>query len=373
MKKRLLLAGAGTAHLEVLAELARSPLADTEITLVTPFARQIYSGMLPGWIAGHYAIDECTIPIPPLARRADARLVLAHVARLDLEQRIAYTESAQVIPFDVISFDIGPTLDMDALPGLREHAIALRPLEQLLAVWQRLVTQLEAAEGPQTLTIIGGGAGGLELALAIAYRAETAQWPLRVQLLAGAKGLLPEFPPAVQARLRAYAGERSVRLIEDDAVEMSRHTVLLADGGELASDVTLVALGAAAAQWPRAAGLAVDANGFIAVNEHLQSLSHPFVFGAGDCVTMVDHPRPKSGVFAVRAAPPLARNLRRALAERSLVRYIPQRHALYLITTGPKVAVASWRSLSAAGGWAWRWKDRIDRRFVARYLPYTLN
>lgn len=372
MTKRLLLAGAGTAHLEVLADLARQPFADTEVTLVTPFARQIYSGMLPGWIAGHYAIDECTIPIPPLARRAGARLVLAHVARIDLAQRIAYTEAAQAIPFDVVSFDIGPTLDMDALPGLREHAISLRPLEQLLAVWQRLVTQLDAAEEPQTLTIIGGGAGGVELALAIAYRGETAQWPLRVQLLAGAKGLLPEFPAGVRKRLRDAAAARGVRLIEDDAVEMSRRTVLLADGGEIGSDVTLVVLGAAAAEWPRAAGLAVDANGFIAVNEHLQSLSHPFVFGAGDCVTIVDHPRPKSGVFAVRAAPRLARNLRRALAGRPFVRYIPQRHALYLITTGPKVAVASWRSFSAAGAWLWRWKDRIDRRFVARYLPYTL-
>jgi selenide,water dikinase len=367
--RRLVLAGGGHAHVAVLDSFARRPPADVEITLVSPFPRQVYSGMLPGWIAGHYALDECVIPLEPLARRAGSRFVLAHVARIDLEGRIAYTEAAEPIPFDILSLDTGPVTDRNAIPGLAQHAIPLRPIESLIVEWQRLLAHFAEAPGTQTLTVIGGGAGGVELALAIAYAAATAPLALRVQLVTGRPGLVPSFSDAVRARLRRAIDARGVRLIEDDAIEIGRHTVLLGEGGELTSDATVVALGAAAAPWLAASGLATDDAGFVAVNEYLQSISHPFVFAAGDCATMIGAPRPKSGVYAVRAGPPLARNLRAALAGRPLARYTPQTRALYLLSTGAKHAVASWGPFSAAGAWVWRWKDRIDRRFVARYAP----
>jgi selenide,water dikinase len=196
---------------------------------------------------------------------------------------------------------------------------------------------------------------------------QTARVPARVQLVTGKPGLLPTLAEGVRRRIARLAPACGVRLIEDDAAEITRHTVLLADGGEIASDVTIAAIGAAAAEWPREAGLAVDERGFIAIDERLQSISNPFVFAAGDCASMVGHPRPKSGVYAVRAGPPLALNLLRHLAGKRLRRYRPQRVALYLISTGPPHAIASWDGLSTEGRWVWRWKDRIDRRFVARY------
>ncbi len=374
--RRLLLAGGGHAHVAVLDALARTPLRDAdgqavEVTLVSPFERQVYSGMLPGWVAGHYMLEQCVIPLGPLARRAGAAFVQAHVARLDLDNRIAYTEAAQTLAFDFISIDTGPVLDLDLVAGTREHGIALRPIEGFIAVWQRLhaqvaVNTLQGGE-PTTLTVIGGGAGGVELALAFAWRARQAHIPLRVQLVSGTSGLLPTLPGGVARSAARWLPRHGVRLIEDDAVEIGRSTVLLADGGELNSDATVVAIGAAAAEWPRAAGLAVDGRGFIGINPFLQSLSHPFVFAAGDCASMIDHPRPKSGVYAVRAGPPLTENLRRAVAGRALRRYIPQRRALYLLSTGARHAIANWGNITFEGDWVWRWKDRIDRRFVARY------
>lgn len=367
MTRRLLLAGGGHAHLGVLDALAREPVPGLEVTLVSPFARQIYSGMLPGWIAGHYDLDACCVPLAPLAQRAGARFEIAHIARLDLAARIAYTEAAQAIPFDLLSIDTGPVTNLQAIEGLAEHAIALRPIESLIAQWQRQLAAFEEAKEPHTLTIIGGGAGGVELALAFAYRAETAPLPLRVQVVAGKAGIVPTLPSSAAGRLARALHARNVRLIADDAVEIGRHTVLLADGGELTSDITIVATGATASDWPIAAGLACDEHGFIAVNDRLQSTSHPFVFAAGDCATMLAHPRPKSGVYAVRAGAPLARNLRRAAAGRRLTRYKPQTRALYLLSTGGRHAVGNWGPVCVAGAWVWRWKDRIDRRFIARF------
>ena len=364
---KLLLAGGGHAHLFVLEALARASLPGIEVALVTPFDRLFYSGMLPGWIAGHYALDECAIALAPLAQRAGARLVVGRLTRLDLEARVAWTESAEPISFDLLSIDTGPVIDHGALPGLREHAIAVRPIELLIAEWQRLIAHWRESTEPKIVTIIGGGAGGVELALAIAWRAEAARMQLRVQLVTGRSGLVPSLPAPVAARVGGALRRRHVRVLEDDVTEIASRTVLLAAGGVLATDATLVATSAAAAPWHAAAALAVDSHGFVAVNEYLQSMSHPFVFAAGDCATMLEHPRPKSGVYAVRAGPLLAANLLRTLTGKPMRGWTPQKHALSLLSLGEKRALGSRGRVVFEGKWAWRFKDWLDRAFVGRF------
>lgn len=364
---RLLLVGAGHAHLSVIQSLRADPPPGVEVMLLTPYPRQVYSGMLPGWIAGHYTLDECVIPLAPLLAGGRINVVAAHLAALDLAQREALTDRGHRIGFDLVSIDTGPVADLDALPGLRQFALPVRPIERFIAQWQQWQAVFAAAQKsgePATFTVIGGGAGGVELALAAAHRAQAAV-PMRVQLVTGRGGPLPGFPPRVVAMARSAL--RSLRVIEDDVALLGPDTVLLAEGGELQSDATLAVLGAAAAAWPREAGLAVDERGFIEVDATLRSTSHPFLFAAGDCATMVGQPRPKSGVYAVRAGPPLTRNLRAALAGRAPAPYVPQARALYLLSTGRRHAIASWGGLALQGEWVWRWKDRIDRRFMARF------
>jgi selenide,water dikinase len=178
--------------------------------------------------------------------------------------------------------------------------------------------------------------------------------------------MLPAAVPALRRRLQALLPRCGVRAIEDDAVRLERGTVQLAGGGQLVSDVTLVMSGAAAA-WARLSGLGVDGRGYIGTNALLQSVSHPFVFAAGHCASMLDHPRPRLAAFAVRAGPPLAENLRRALAGRPLRPYAPPQHVFEALATGPRHAVGSWGSLAFEGAWVWRWKDRRDRAYVARH------
>lgn len=372
MTRRLLLVGGGHAHVGVLAALARAPLEAADggrwdVTLVSPYERQVYSGMLPGWIAGHYRLEQCVIPLRPLAQRAGLRYVQASVTGLDLAARSAQTDTGEALPFDLVSIDIGPAFDAAALPGAAEHAVPLRPIEQFIVAWQGLHAQLTQARSEAAAAIVGGGAGGVEIALAWAYRAQREGLPLRLHLVSGRAGPVATLPRTAVARLRGWLARAGVQVIEDDATAVEAGAVRLASGARLASAATLAATGAAAVAWPAAAGLAADARGFIAVDEHLRATSHPFVFAAGDCATMVGHPRPKSGVYAVRAGPPLAENLRRAAAGQPLRAYTPQRRALYLLATGPKHAIGVWGKLVVEGDWVWRWKDHIDRRFMAMY------
>lgn len=369
MSQQLLLIGGGHAHLGVLDAFARKPPHDAEITLVSRFDRTFYSGMLPGWLAGQYRLEECEIPLAEVAERARAAFIRDHVVAIDLVERVAYTEAGTPLPFDLVSIDIGPQIDPGAIRGLGKHAVGIRPIETFVEQWQRIEARFTDALQTGTLTIIGGGPAGAEIALAIGQRVRNSTLRLNVQLITGRPGLLPSLPKGARRRIARLMPTLGVRVIEDDVVSIGDDRVQLQGVGDLRSDVAIATIGTAAARWPRECGLKCDERGFILVNSALQSVSHPFVFAAGDCASMVDRPRPKSGVYAVRAGPPLATNLRRAIAGQRLRGYVPQPIALYLLAAGTGNAVGAWGPFSFEGERIWRWKDRIDRRFVARFNP----
>jgi selenide,water dikinase len=351
--------------LDMLSKRRRTGI---DVTLVSTRDDQLYSGMLPGYLAGHYSLAQCSIPLDPVADAAQADFIRARVVGLDLKQRIAMTSSGGVLPFDVVSIDIGPAPDRQAIPGL-EHTLSIRPVEQLLEAWRTLEARFARTPLAQTLAVIGGGAAGVEIAAALAYRAPNAELQLKLSLITGRAGLLPELPKAAGRLMRRRLMALGVRVIEADAESVRQNAVTIRDAGEFHADCIVASLGSAAFGWPRESGLKCNARGFIEVNEHLQSVSHSFVFAAGDCATMVGQPHPKSGVYSVRAGPPLAENLLRALTKRPLIRYRPQKRALYLLSAGKQDAVGVWGPLVFDGGWVWRWKDRNDRKFIARFNP----
>lgn len=368
MSSQLLLIGGGHAHLGVLGVLAKHERQGIDVTLVSAHDNQVYSGMLPGHLAGHYSLEQCSIPLDPVAEKAQVDFVRARVVRLDLDQRIAITDAGNVLPFDIVSIDTGPAPDRRVIPGL-EHTLAVRPIDDLIEAWRTLELRFAGTPLAQTVVLIGGGAAGTEVIAALAFRSKQSDVQLKLNLVTGRAGLLPEFPKAARRYMRRRLTALGVRVIESDAQAVRPNAVTIRGAGEFHADVIIAAVGSAAAPWPRDSGLACDERGFIAVNAHLQSLSHPFVFAAGDCASMVGQPRPKSGVYAVRAGPVLGENLLRALTGRALLRHRPQRRALYLISAGAQDAVGIWGSFVFDGAWVWRWKDRIDRKFVARYNP----
>ena len=366
--KRLVLVGGGHAHVHVLAAMAADPFAATQVTLVSPYSRQIYSGMLPGWISGYYAIEDCALSLDSLARRAGVRFVQTSCSGLDLASRQVRCASGETIPFDYVSIDSGPAANLAGLDGATEHALPVRPIEGFVAAWPGLLDRARNHAGEFRLAIVGDGAAAVELAFAMQTRfAAEGLRHARLTLVGGNPQALAGFPFLLRHKVaKLLAAKGIAHLGKRRVVGLRPDQVLLEDGTRLAADAALLATGAAAPGWPAVSGLATDDAGFIRVDPRLQSLSHPFVFAAGDVAAYAD-PRPKSGVFAVRAGPPLAANLRAVCQGQALKPWQPQRRALYLLSTGNKHALAAWGPVSAGGDWVWRWKDRIDRRFIARF------
>lgn len=367
--KRLVLLGGGHSHVHVLDALARTPPAGVETTLVSPHPHQVYSGMLPGWLAGHYRLRDCLIPVDALARRAGAIHRRASAIGFDPAAQRVFCSDGAAFDYDVLSIDTGAVADLNGLPGAAQHALTVRPIERFIQGCNSLVEHVRAR--PRTvITFVGGGAAGVELILALRRRLRRHVHEGRavLQLISSGTSLLPGHPPGVGRRLEAQLAASGILYYPERSVAaFHAGGVMLHTGEQIESDFSVLATGAGAPPWPRRSGLATDADGFISVNGFLQSTSHGNVFAAGDVAGMVDHPRPKSGVYAVRAGAPLAENLLRSLAGEPLRRHVPQRRALYLVSTGGRHAIASWGPFSWQGRWVWRWKDRIDRAFVARF------
>lgn len=366
--KRLVLLGGGHAQINVLADLAKKPLSGWDVQLVSPYRRLIYSGMLPGWIAGHYPIEACAIRLDQLAQSAGLTFHETAGTGLDLARGALLCADGSRLGFDVLSIDTGP---MPALHGLAlqtAHALPVRPIERFIAAWPALVGRIQGHGRRFDLVILGAGAAGIELAFAIQHRAAKEGWSHLVVTLAGSEALpLSGVPSATRKQTARLLAERGIQWLGSRrATRVDELSVSFETGEPIPCDACLVSTGTAAPTWPAAAGLATDERGFIRVGRTLQSLSHPHVFAAGDVAAYADA-RPKSGVFAVRAGPMLADNLRAFCEGGALQSWTPQARALYLISTGDRHALATWGRWSWSGRWVWRWKDRIDRQFMRRY------
>ena len=361
--KDLVLIGGGHAHALVLRMWAMQPLAGVRVTVINPGPVAPYTGMLPGHIAGHYSRDEIMIDLVRLARFAGARVILDRVIGLDRNTRQVILQNRPPLSYDVASLDIGIGSDLPQVAGYDAHGIAAKPLGDYAERWASFVAR--DLPSPQVV-VIGAGVGGVELALASAYRLGGRGKVTLVQRGASALPLIGRGARKVLLQHLAQAGVALITGAEPVAIEAD--AVLLKDGRRLASDFTLAVAGGRAQDW--LAQIGVDTHhGFVTVGPTLQS-SDPAIFAAGDCAHLGFAPRPKAGVYAVREAPVLLANLRAALSGGRMRRYAPQRDYLKLISTGGRGAVADKWGLPLDGGWLWQWKDRIDRTFMQKFADY---
>lgn len=367
--KRLVLAGGGHSHLFVLEAFANAPLPDVEVILINRTLHAPYSGMLPGLIAGLYEFDECHIPLERLTQRGGIQFVQTSVTHADLEQKQLVLEDGSRLGYDVLSINTGSTPPLVNTPGALGNVLPIKPIEDFLIGWEAMRENINANVRSIRIALVGGGAGSVELALAMQYALRSNHGhPAQFEIACDTPDILTTHNRYVRRIFRRILEQRGIQVRANHRViAVADDKLIFQQGTEAQCDFIIWVTGAAPAHWPRRAGLASDDDGFVAVNDYLQSVSHSEVFAAGDIASQVDRPRPRSGVYAVRHGPPLAHNLRNVLTGRPLEPYVPQSRALALISTGDPVAVASWGPIGVAGHWVWRWKDKIDRRFVKRF------
>lgn len=381
---KLVLIGGGHSHAIVLKMFGMKPLSEVGLTLITADAHTPYSGMLPGHIAGFYSYDECHIDLRNLAKFAQAQLYIDQVVGLDLENNQVLCANGLVVDFDLLSIDIGSIPAKISVSGAAEYAIAAKPVSQLLQHWYQLLE--DVATNPQaaiSIAIVGGGAGGVELSLAIMANLQQLlhQQPitnLEIHLFQRTGELMPSYHQSVRRLMQQVLTHKGIKLHLGEVVcqiaptlpRGTREIFALKCESGLTVDCQKIfwVTQASAPEWLKAAGLGTDAQGFIFVDDTLRSLTHPNVFAAGDIATMVNYPLPKAGVFAVRQGKPLFENLQRLLLGKSLKSYKPQKQYLSLIGTGDKRAIASRGAFTLPPHkLLWHWKDWIDRRFMERF------
>ena len=366
----IVLVGGGHAHVHVLAAFAMRRVPGVRLTLVARELETPYSGMLPGIVAGLYEPREAHIDLLRLAAATGTRLIHAEAVGLDRAARRVELVGRPPIAYDILSLDIGIAPALGSMAGAKEHAIAVKPIGSFLEKFSAFRERCRAAEGPLRVVVIGGGAGGVELLLSIRARLRAeARDPMLLSFALVSDGeILPTHNSRVRRAFRRVFAERGIALHERRrAVEVRPDAIATEPGPPIPADAVFVTTQAAAPAWLARTGLTLTSEGFVAVGSSLQALSDPDVFAAGDCAALIHAPREKAGVYAVRAGPPLAENLRRRALGQEPRPWTPQRAHLALISTGERYAIASRRALAFEGAWVWRLKDWIDRRWMRMY------
>ena len=363
MKRTLLLIGGGQAHVEVLRQLALNPPAEADVALFNPSPSVLYSGMLPGVIAGHYEPADAKLNLWALCQQARVRFFETSVLALNASNQVLESGIGERHRFDYASFDVGGVSQaVPTSPGA--YVVTVKPVDSLLAA----INEFESVRSASLMVrVIGNSAAALEVALALAFRwRESAN--RRVTIVAATR-LMVGYPPRVRSLALRACKKLGVAVLENKAVELIEPTRLRLVGGEtIETQLTVLATGYAPVALMQKTDLTRATDGSIHVNANLQSSNHSHIFAAGDCANVSGLTIPKSNVFSVHQGVTLAANLLASLTNTPLAPYKHSPTVLNLLSLGDKRAIATRGGLSTAGAWAWRWKDSNDCKWINRYV-----
>ena len=388
IEQDLVLVGGGHSHALVLRKLGMHPWpANVRVTLVTNLTDTPYSGMLPCHLSGLYDFDTAHIDLRPLTRFANCRLIMDKMVGLDTQNQKIICRHHPPLAYDVLSIDIGSTPAKSEVPGAAKYAVPAKPVPELLRAWSCYLDQLKSELDQQektiaTIGIVGGGVGGVEMAFAMQLRLQRlmtavgrsksqAQEQVAVHIFQRGEHLAKGRNRLTQRMVERLCQEKQIVVHTGETVcEVTAETVCCESGLKVECDRIFWVTNAAAPPWLQDTDLALTENGFLAVKDTLQTVSHSNIFAAGDVATMVNHQRPKAGVFAVRQGPPLHKNLKRYVMGETLKPFTPQRRYLNIIDTDTERAIASWGPFAIHAKWCRAWKDSIDRKFMSLFSDF---
>lgn len=375
----IVLIGGGHSHVVVLKHFGMQPEPGVRLTVICTDVHTPYSGMLPGYVSGHYSYDDVHIDLARLAVFAGARLYRDEVIGIDRVTQKVLCRNRPPVAYDLLSINTGSTPSLSGVPGADAFVTPVKPITRFNQRWLALLARVQAhTQGVLRIAVVGAGAAGVELVLSMQYRLRQelrtrglSPDMLEFHLLSAASRILPTHNTRVRRKFTQVLYERGVKLyLNADVTRVERGCLHCADGLRFAADEIMWVTQASGAAWLPDTGLALNDAGFLRLNDQLQSITDPKVFAAGDIAAMDNYPLEKAGVFAVRMGQPLAKNLRLSVRGQALESYRPQSNWLALISTGDKFAVASRGALGFWGGWVWRWKDWIDVRFMRKFSEF---
>ena len=359
--------GGGHAHALALKAWGMNPIPGARLTLIDPNPKAPYTGMLPGLVAGHYRREELEIDLVRLARHAGARLVLGKVEGIDRTNRTIKVAGRADIAYDLASINIGSSSKLRNIPGFDEYASPAKPLDRFADEWEKFASSVAEGVAPPRATVVGGGVAGVELALAMGHRlAKTESVGAEISILEAKEDVLGELGPRARNLVKAQISRTGIRVLTSERIAAFHSGRVETESGKsIECGFVAVAAGAAAENWLNDAGIELE-NGFVVVDDELRSTSDPSIYAVGDCAHFGATPLPKAGVYAVRQASILLRNLRADLTGGSRRQYRPQRDFLRLVSVGEQRAVGQRFGLGVCGTAVWRFKDHIDRKFMRK-------
>lgn len=364
--KRVVLVGGGHAHLYSLRRAKEFLRRGAEVVLVAPQGHHYYSGMGPGLLSGHYRPEEARVDVAALAAGAGCAFLRERVVSVDPGARLLRLEGGQAVPYDLVSFNTGSRVPTERIPGAARVATAVKPVENLERLRERLLRKRTG--GAVRVLVVGGGAAGVEVAGNLWLLAREGALQLEITVCEAADRLLPGLP--ARAGALAFRSLRSRGIVVRTGLGLGR----LEGGGAQATsgevlvyDEAVLTVGIVPGDLYRLSGLPAGPDGGLLVDAFLRSPRYPEVFGGGDCIHFAPHPLPRVGVYAVRQAPVLFRNLLAALEGKAPEPFRPQRRYLLILNLGNGNGLAVWGGLTACGRWALRWKDRLDRAFLRQF------
>ena len=365
MGKKLVVVGAGHAHLTILKNLQEYTDAGHEVTVVSSSALHYYSGMGPGMLSGIYRPEEIRFNVKKMSEDRGASFIEDKVVKIHPREKAIDLESGQTLTYDIMSVNTGSFVPVDAAESSGGTVIPVKPIENLLHARRNIIDALKNKD--LKATIVGGGPTGVEVAGNLDRLVRDESGTCRITLVAGTR-LLDQFKAGVRNRALNSLIGRKVKVIEGTRVsDLKNKTVILSDGRTVESDIIFMAVGVKPSSLFEESGLPIGPDGGMLVNQYLQSVSYPEIFGGGDCISFEPQPLAKVGVYAVRQNPILFNNLLCALKGAVLEKFTPQKAVLLAFNMGDGTAVIQWHFLVWGGRLGFALKDYIDRTFMKNF------
>lgn len=366
MKKKLVLAGGGHAHMMTLANLHRFVEKGHQVTVVQPSTHHYYSGMGPGMLGGTYTPEDIRFATRHVVEKQGGTFVQGKIVHVDQKEREVHLESGDVVPYDVISFNIGSYVPQDNGGSPAQDVFTVKPIEKLLVAQKRILELLSRKQ--TTIGIVGGGPSAVEIAGNVWQLArKSPQRSISIRIYTNSS-LMPNHPDGVRSKIMSSLRSRGIHISENCAVKDTESgRIHLANGDIHEVDMIFLAVGVRPSAVFAASGLPIGPDGGLEVNRYLQCTAYPEMFGGGDCIYFKDSPLDKVGVYAVRQNPVLLHNLLAYFEGTPLEPFVPGGDYLLIFNLGGGTGMLKKNRLQFGGRLAFIVKDFIDRRFMRKF------